>query len=137
MAVKIRKVDYFYTAIKDRPGEGYQVLSMLGELGVNLLAFASITTGPDHNQLTIFPEDSHKLEHAAAESGLTLDGPHPALLATGDDRLGAVAGIHQKLADANVNVFASSGVSDGSGCFGYVIYVRPEDIKRAAEALGA
>ncbi|UCE86633.1 MAG: hypothetical protein JSU66_02535, partial [Deltaproteobacteria bacterium] len=64
-----------------------------------------------------------------------LDGPHPALLVQGDDELGALAGVHALLHEANVNVYASSGVTDGKGSYGYVIYVRPEDYERAAAAL--
>ena len=66
---------------------------------------------------------------------MTLDGPHPALLVQGDDEVGALAVIHEKLRDANVHVFASTGVADGRGGYGYIIYVRPEDFERAAKAL--
>ncbi len=66
---------------------------------------------------------------------MTLDGPHKALLVQGDDELGALAGIHLKLYKANINVYASSGVADGKGSFGYLIYVKPEDFDRAVEAL--
>jgi hypothetical protein len=73
---------------------------------------------------------------AARKAGLVLDGPHPAFLVQGDDELGALAGIHERISDANINVYASSGVADGRGSFGYVIYVRPDDYERAAAALG-
>ena len=75
------------------------------------------------------------MEDAAKKAGIAVDGPHPALLVQGDDKLGVLAEIHEKLYDANVHVFASSGVSDGRGGYGYVIYVRPEEYERAAEAL--
>lgn len=91
--------------------------------------------GPNHTQLTLFPEATEKLEAEARRAGLAVDGPHPALLVQGDDELGALARIHEKIYAANVNVYASSGVSDGRGSFGYVIYVRPEDFERAAVAL--
>jgi hypothetical protein len=32
-------------------------------------------------------------------------------------------------------VFASTGVADGRGGYGYIIFVRPEEYERAAEAL--
>ena len=67
---------------------------------------------------------------------MSLDGPYSALLVQGDDKLGALAEIHESLYRASVNVYASSGVTDGRGTFGYVIYVRPEDFERAAGALG-
>ena len=53
-----------------------------------------------------------------------------------NDELGALVEVHEKLYRANVNVYAAMGVSDGSGQYGYVIYVREEDCKRAAKALG-
>ena len=133
MAFTIRRVDYFYTTIADEPGAAYSLLNELAELGINLLAFAAVPMGPQHTQLTLFPEETSKLESVA---GLTLQGPHPALLVQGDDELGALAGLHAKLAEANVNVFASSGVTDGKGSFGYVVYVRPEEHDRAVSALG-
>jgi hypothetical protein len=34
-----------------------------------------------------------------------------------------------------VNVYASSGVADNQGSYGYVLYVKPEDYERAAAAL--
>jgi hypothetical protein len=57
------------------------------------------------------------------------------LLVQGDDDLGALAAIHLKIFEANVNIYSASGVTDGSGSFGYVIYVKPEDYDRAAAAL--
>ena len=33
-------------------------------------------------------------------------------------------------------MYASTGVSDGSGKYGYVLYVKEEDCERAARALG-
>jgi hypothetical protein len=89
-----------------------------------------------HTQLTIFPQDTGKLASEAQKDRLVLDGPHPALLVQGDDELGALAEFHRRLADARVNVYASTGVADGGGCFGYIIYVRPEDYDRAVESLG-
>ena len=91
--------------------------------------------GPARTQLTVFPETGQTLANAAVKAGLTLDGPHPALLVQGDDELGALAGIHARLADAGVNVFASTGVTDGRGSFGYLLYLRPEECDRAEQAL--
>ena len=136
MAFSIRRAGYYYTTVKaDAPGEAYRLLTRLAELEVNLLAFAAVPFGPNRVQLTLFPEDEGRLETAANKEHLSLDGPHPALLARGDDELGALAGVHAKLHAAAVDVYASTGVTDGRGSFGYVVYVRPEDADRAAEAL--
>jgi hypothetical protein len=135
MPYNIRKIEYFYATVKDQPGEAYKILSQLAGLGINLMAFTAIPIGPNNTQLTIFPEDHLKLTGEAGKAGLKLDGPHHALLVQGDDELGALAEIHDKLYRANVNIYASNGVSDGKGTYGYVIYVRPEAFERAVKAL--
>ncbi len=136
MATTPRRVDYFYTTVKDQPGEAYKLLTILAEVGINFLAFTAVPMGPTHTQLMLFPDDALQLQSEAERAGLRLDGPHPALMVQGDDELGALAEVHMKLYEANVNVYASSGVSDGRGSFGYMIYVRPDEYEHAVRALG-
>ena len=135
MASRIRRVEYFYTTVRDQPGEAYKLLHLLTELGINQLAFAAVPTGPMLTQLAIFPEEPQKLINESRRAKLDLDGPHGALLVQGDDELGALADIHRLLYEAGVNVYASSGVADGQGSYGYVMYIRPEEFERAAQAL--
>ena len=135
MANEIRRVDYYYTTVHDRPGEAYKLLNELARQGINLLAFTAVPTGPVRTQLALFPEQGAKLEAVATRAGMELDGPYRALLVQGDDRMGALAEIHEKLMRARVNVYASTAVTDGKGCFGYLIYVRADEIDRAASAL--
>ena len=135
MAFTIRKVDYFYATAGDEAGAGYRILSQLAELGINLLAFVAVPVGPARTQLTLFPEDAAKLQSAAGQARLALDGPHHALLVQGDDELGALADVHDRIAQAGVHVYASNGVTDGRGSYGYVLYVRPEEYARAAAAV--
>ena len=136
MPYQIRRAEYFYTTVQNAPGEACGVLAQLADLGINLLAFTAVPVGPVRTQLSLFPEDSDKLTVEAERAGIVLDGPHPALLVQGDDELGALAGIHKRLAEANVNVYASSGVTDGHGSYGYVLYVRPDDYGQALAILG-
>jgi len=135
MAFKIRRVEYFHTTVVDQPGEAYKVLSALASLGVNLLAFTAVPVGPDSTQLTLFPEDRAKMVNEAKKAGMALDGPHRAILLQGDDELGVLASVHERIYRAHVNVFASTAVADGYGKYGHIIYVRPEDYERAAKAL--
>ena len=135
MSLIIRKAEYFYTTVIDQPGEAYKILTQLEDIGVNLLAFTAIPMGPERTQFTLFPEDENTLREAAREAGFTLDGPHPAILVQGDDELGALTEIHNKLYRVNVNVYASNGVTDGKGSFGYVLYIRPEEYEMAAATL--
>jgi hypothetical protein len=136
MAYSVKRVEYFYTTITDVPEEGFQLLTRLAELGINLLAFTAVPVGPMRIQFALFPEDAGKLGTMAKQIGFTLDGPHTALLVQGDDELGALAVVHRKLSQANVSVYASSGVADGRGRYGYVIYVRPDQVEQAVSALG-
>ena len=132
-----QQVEYYYTTVKDQPGEAYSVLNLLADEGVNQRAFSAIPFGPNSTQLAIFPEDPAKLKHEAQLAGMILDGPHHALLVHGDDELGALAGIHKQLFKANINVYASTGIIDGKkDSYGYLIYVKEEDYERAAETLG-
>ncbi len=136
MSFNVRRVDYFNTTIRDQPGEGYKLLTELAGLGINMLAFTAVPIGPSSTQLTIFPDDSQQLETEGKRAGFVFDGPHPAILVQGDDKMGALVGVHEKLYEANVDVFASTGVTDGHGRYGYILYVRPQEYERAVAVLG-
>jgi hypothetical protein len=136
MAYTIRRADYFYATVRDELGAAYGLLSQLAELGVDLLAFTAIPSGPTLAQFALFPADPNKLVAEARSANLPLDGPYHALLVQGDDELGALADVHKRLADAGVDVYASSGVTDGRGAFGYVVYVRENQFEKAAAVVG-
>ena len=136
MACCISKVEYFNTTIQNRPGEAYKFLSQLALLKINLLAFTAVPVDPTNTKLTVFPENPKIMKNEASRAGLYLEGPYPALLVQCDDKLGALAEIHLKIYEADVNVKSASGVTDGSGAFGYIIHVEPEDFDKAAAALG-
>lgn len=136
MAQGIRRVDYFHTTVPDQPGEAFRFLSALAEVGVNLVAFTAVPVGPSRTQLTVFPDEATLFETHMARLGVELDGPWEALLVQGADAPGALVGIHERLYEADVNVYATSGVASGDGGYGYVIYLRPDEVARAVEALG-
>jgi hypothetical protein len=135
MAFRVRRVEYFYATVRDQAGEAFKVLSALAGRGVNLVAFTAVPVGPTSSQLAIFPDDPALLRTEATHARLALDGGHFALLVQGDDELGILARIHKRLYDADINVYASSGIADGKGSFAYLIYVRAEDFELAARTL--
>lgn len=137
MSVKVRRVDYFRTEVQDAVGTAYRLLKKLASHDVNLLAITAVPMGPTHTQFTLFPEDSNKLIDAAQRLKITLVGPERAILIYGEDQLGALVDYHLKLTDARINVYATTGVTDGKGGFGYVIFVRPDDFEATVAALGA
>jgi hypothetical protein len=137
MADRVRGIDYYHVTVPDTPGEGGRILSALKEGGVNLLAFLGFPLGGGQSQLDFVPEDPESLKAAAEEAGITLSGPKQAFLIQGDDRVGLVADIATKLADANVNLTAAAAASAASGSYGMIVWVPAAEYERAAEALGA
>ena len=136
MAFTIRPVEYFYVNVRDELGAAYRVLAALAARGVNLLAFTAVPSGPSLAQFAVFPEDPNKLVAESRGAQIPLEGPHHALLVQGDDVLGAFASVHERLFEAGVDIYASSGVTDARNSFGYVVYVREDQFERAVEALG-
>ena len=129
-------VDCYYATVRDRPGEGQRLLEHLSERGIDLWAFTAIPTGADETQICLVTDRADELEGAAADAGAHLTGPKKALLIQGDDRVGVLHGYHSTLANAGVNVYASSGVCDGSGRFGFILWVEHEDFDKALDAFG-
>jgi hypothetical protein len=137
MADTVRGIDYYYVTVPDAPGEGQRILSSLKDDGVNLLAFLGFPLGGGQSQIDLVPEDPESLRDAAERAGITLSGAKRAFLIQGDDRVGAVADVTAKLAEANINLTAAAAASAGSGRYGMIVWVPAAEYERAAEALGA
>jgi hypothetical protein len=135
MPSTVKEVEYYYALVADQPGEARKLLEFLGEKEVNLLAFTVFPVGGGQSQLDFFPEDPESLKKAAEDAGIRLVGPKKAFLIQGEDRVGALYGYHLKLSNAGINIHASNGVVDGTGRFGYIIWVNPADYERASSAL--
>ncbi|MEE9219627.1 MAG: hypothetical protein V3U98_11240 [Acidobacteriota bacterium] len=137
MADTVRKVSYRYTIIDNKAGEGFRLASTLREAGVNLLAFSAFPTEPGKAQAVMVPESEEALLQVAKSKGIELSPNKHAFLIEGADRPGAMAEILQKLSNASLNVVATDAVCAGSGRFGCILWVEPEDYDKAARALGA
>jgi hypothetical protein len=135
MLEQVRHVEYHYTILANRPGEARKLLEFLSERMVNLLAFHAYPAGGDKTQIDLFPEDPEALKAAAEDAKIPLVGPRMAFLLQGEDRIGALYDFHLKLANAGINVEACSGVVDGTGRFGYLIWVAPEAFEDASRVL--
>jgi hypothetical protein len=137
MPETIRRVDYFYIEVPDKPGEGAKVLAALRDAGVNLLAYTGFPRGRWGAQLDFIPEDAVSFKAAAKKIGLKLSAKKTGFLIQGDDRPGAIADLMGKLAAANINVTASDAVCAGEGRYGAILWVKPAELRKAAKALGA
>jgi hypothetical protein len=136
MSDTVRKVDYYYVVVPDRPGECAKVLSALAAEGINLLAFSGFPSARK-GQLDLVPEDSAAFKIAAKKLKLKLSPRKSAFLAQGDDRVGAMNETMDKLAGAKINITAIDAISSGGGRYGAIFWVKPEAVSRAAKLLGA
>jgi hypothetical protein len=134
MTGNIRKVEYFYIESPNKPGEGAKALAALREAGVNLLAFSGFPCGRKA-QIDFIPEDTAAFKAAAKKAGLKLSPKKTGFLIQGEDKIGAVAEILEKLAAANVNVTAMDAVSAGAGRYGAIMWVKAPDVRKASKLL--
>ncbi len=84
-----------------------------------------------------FLMDGNHRVAAAKKAKLRLVGPKTGFLVQGDDRVGAMADIVGKLAEAKINITAVDAVSTGLGRYGAILWVKPRDVKKAAKLLEA
>src|SRR6266550_897572 len=135
MADTVRMVDYYYTTVADKPGEGARLLGVMRDARVNLLAFSAFPS-QRKSQADFVPADPGAFVAAAKAAKLKLKGPKKTFLIEGDDRVGALAETFRKLGGVKVNVTAVDAVCSGMGRYGVLLWVKPKDLKKAAAALG-
>jgi hypothetical protein len=128
MAEVVRRVEYYYTEVLDRPGGGAKVLTALKAEGVNLIALNGFPTSTRRAQLDFVPSNARAFVAA---------GPKTAFLIQGEDRVGAVANIVSKLGKAGLNVVAMNAVAAGRKRYGAILWVKPRNVDKAAQILGA
>ena len=136
MGDNLRKVDYFYVMVPDKPGQGAKIMAGLAAAGINLLAFSAFPSGRKA-QLDLMPEDSASFKRAAKQLGLELSAKKTGFLFQGDDRVGAFAPMLDKLAAAKINVVAIDAVTSGEGRCSAIFWVESKSVAKAARLLGA
>jgi len=135
MPSTVKEAVFFSALVADKPGEARKLLEFLSEKAVNLLAFTAFPLGEGQSQLDFYPTDAEVLKKAAEDANIALIGPKKAFLIQGEDHVGALYEFHLKLSNAGVNVRAADAVVDGTGRFGYVLRVNPDDYEKAFAAL--
>lgn len=136
MAEIVKRIEYYYTLIPNKAGEGAKVFDALKSEGVNLVAYLGFPTSWGRAQLDFVPSDKDAFLAAAKKAEIKVIGPKVAFLIQGEDRLGAVADVLSKLKQAQINVTAMQAVASGEGRYGAILWVRQDDIGKAAQALG-
>ena len=137
MADSIRRMDYFYAMVNDKPGQAAKIVEALAADGVGMLAFSGFPQGKKKSQIVFVPEDAKAFKKVAKKTGLRISKTRAGFLIQGEDRTGALGRVLSKLSDAKINVTAIDAVTAGSGRFGAVLWVKQKKVKKAAKALGA
>jgi hypothetical protein len=136
MPDEIKRIDYYYASVPDKPGEGARILAALRDAGVNLIGVSAFPHGARRSQLDLIPEDGATFAQAVRAAGLKLSTKKSGFLLQGEDRPGAVADIAKRLAEANINVTSVQVFCAGSGRYGGMLWVEAPDLRKAAKALG-
>jgi len=133
----VRRVDYYYTIVSDKPGEAARLLTALQQAKVNLLGFSGFPAGARRSQLDFIPENPATFARAAKALRLKLSKKKTGFLLQGEDRPGIVAQVAHRLGQAGINVTAVDAVCAGAGRYGALLWVKSPDLRRAARLLAA
>ncbi len=136
MPDEIRRIDYYYVTVPDKPGEAARILTALYQAGVNLLGVSAFPHSARRSQLDLIPEDAAAFAKAAKTAGLKLSKKKSGFLIDGDDRPGAVAEVTSKLAQVNINITSVQAFCAGSRRYGGMLWVKAGDLRKATKALG-
>ena len=132
----IRKVVYFSMQVPNRPGVGLEMLKAIAKGRQNLLAFTGFPNGAKA-QVDFVPAKPAEFARGARKAGVKLGKRKTAFLVQGEDRVGALVRVLDKLAKAKINMVAMDAVTAGNRRFGAIFWVRPKDVGRASRLLGA
>jgi len=137
MESRVRKVEFCSLSVPNRAGQAAQVLGVLKEAGVNLIAFTGAVTKGGRARFDLVSDELVRIRRLATQHRWRLGGTRKGFLVQGLDEVGAVYQHIQKLADRKIDVAAADAVAAGKGLFGMILWVRPKDYLRASRTLGA
>ena len=132
----IRKVVYYSMQVPNRPGVGVEMLKAIAKGRQNLLAFTGFPNG-SKAQVDFVPAKPVEFARGARKAGVKLGKKKTAFLVQGEDRVGALVRVLEKLSKARINMVAMDAVTAGGRRFGAIFWVRPKDVGRTSRLLGA
>jgi hypothetical protein len=135
MLFNVRQIEYTNIVVEYRVSDASKLLSTLASGGIDFLAYKATNIGGKQTVFTLFSDSAQKMAEVADKHGFKVDGPYSAILVKGDEEIGALAAIYEKLSQANINVDESSGIAHIKGGYGLILYIKQEDCKEALMAL--
>jgi len=137
MADRVKKVNYCYTKVPNRAGQGERALGELRDAGVSLLAYSAFPIGQGKAQMDFIPDDMPAFRRVARKNGWRISKVKKGFLITGNDQTGAAHKQVSKLAEAGINITAVDAIVGGKGRYGMILWVKPKQYAKAARALNA
>lgn len=132
----VRKASYYSMKVPQRPGAGAQLLAQLKAAKVNLLAFTGFPAGGGA-QVDFIPKDNARFTQAARRAKMKLSARKTVFLAQGNDKVGALTQILNRLGKARINLVSLQAVTAGKGRYGAMFWVKAKDVVRASRVLKA
>ncbi|MEK7405515.1 MAG: hypothetical protein AAB225_10440 [Acidobacteriota bacterium] len=136
MAEQVAQVDYYVGMLPHKAGEGVRVLNAIKDAGVNLIGFLGYPKARKAEIILVVGTGAPALGPIAKKVGVALGKKQKAFLVTGENRPGALAEVLGNISAAGVNVETVHAVSGCAECFGALITVAPQALKKTAKALG-
>jgi hypothetical protein len=132
----IRRIDYYYVSVPDKPGEGARILSALHQAGINLLGVSAFPHGARKSQLDLIPDDSASLAKAAKSAGLMLSKKKSGFLIQGEDRPGVIRHHEQARPSEGQHHVGASFLRRRPSVWRHALG-QAGDLRKAAKALAA
>ena len=129
------KVRYFKANLENKPGALLKITEELKKKNVALTGLWGFATHGGAAELYVVPKNPAKLRNLWSASGM-LSEEGSGFWLKGVDRTGALNECLKSLANAGVNVDAIDAIALG-GRFGSFVWVAPDAVDKAAEALKA
>jgi hypothetical protein len=135
MIFNVRQIEYTNIVVEYRVSDASKLLSTLASSGIDFLAYEATSIEGKQTLFTLFSDNAQKMAKVADKHGFKVDGPYSAILVKGDEEIGALAAIYDKLSQANISVDESSGIAHINGGYGVILYIKQEDCREALMAL--
>src|SRR5258708_12959458 len=113
----IRKGVYFSMQVPNRPGVGVEMLRSIAKGKQNLLAFTGFPNGAKA-QVDFVPSKPAEFARGAKKKGVKLGKRKTAFLVQGEDHVGALVRILEKLAKPKINMAAMDALTARTHRFG-------------------
>ncbi|HJZ85009.1 MAG TPA: hypothetical protein VKN99_07535 [Polyangia bacterium] len=131
--MEAKRSRYFSIGVEDKPGELAKFAKRLKDAGVNLAGLWGFGMGAGKGQFMAVPEDAAKFKKALEGSPWKAT-EQTCFYVTGEDRVGALCEILDRVAGAGINLQAVDGIGLGGRCGAY-LWTDPKDVEKVAKIL--